>query len=89
VECAIRPATNADVGPTLKLWQEADAEPTRTDDEGSLRQLIDHDPASLLLADYGGVSSGPSLPHGTAGEDPFVALSSHPILVVKGLDASS
>ena len=39
---------------TLELWREGDAEPTHTDDEGSLRQLIAHDPASLLLADYGG-----------------------------------
>jgi ribosomal protein S18 acetylase RimI-like enzyme len=42
------------VGPTLELWRVADAEPTHTDDEGSLRRLIAHDPASLLLADYGG-----------------------------------
>jgi ribosomal protein S18 acetylase RimI-like enzyme len=44
----------SDVGPALELWREADAEPTHTDDEGSLRQLIAHDPASLLLADSGG-----------------------------------
>jgi len=54
VECAIRPATIADVRHTLELWRESDAEPTHTDDEGSLRQLIAHDPASVLLADNGG-----------------------------------
>jgi hypothetical protein len=51
VEPVIRPATIADVNPVLKLCGEADAEPTHTDDEGSLRQLIAHDPASLLLAE--------------------------------------
>ena len=54
MEPAIRPATGADVRHTLELWRESDAEPTHTDDKGSLRQLIAHDPASLLLADYEG-----------------------------------
>jgi ribosomal protein S18 acetylase RimI-like enzyme len=54
VESVIRSATVSDVDPTLELWREADAESTHTDDEGSLRQLIAHDSASLLLADSGG-----------------------------------
>jgi ribosomal protein S18 acetylase RimI-like enzyme len=54
VEYSIRPATVADVRATLELWREGDAEPSHTDDEASLTQLIAHDPASLLLADYGG-----------------------------------
>lgn len=54
MESAIRQATVADVRPTLELWREADAEPIHTDDEGSLRKLIAHDPESLLLANYGG-----------------------------------
>ena len=54
MECSIRPATVADVRATLELWREGDAEPSHTDDEASLTQLIGHDPASLLLADYGG-----------------------------------
>jgi ribosomal protein S18 acetylase RimI-like enzyme len=54
MESAIRPATVSDVLPMLEMWREADAEPTHTDDEGSLRQLIAHDPASVLLADHRG-----------------------------------
>jgi ribosomal protein S18 acetylase RimI-like enzyme len=54
VESAIRPATAADVRHTLELWRQSGAEPTPTDDEGSLRKLIAHDPSSLLLADFGG-----------------------------------
>ena len=54
VEPSIRPATFGDVRSTLELWQEASAEPTHTANERNLRQLIAHDPDSLLVADQGG-----------------------------------
>lgn len=34
----------------LEIWRLAGALPTRTDDEGSIRALIKHDPEALLLA---------------------------------------
>jgi ribosomal protein S18 acetylase RimI-like enzyme len=34
----------------LRLWAEAEAEPTRTDDSESLHKLIEHDPLALIVA---------------------------------------
>ena len=46
----IRGGTQDDVDDVLGLWREADAAPTRTDDEASIRRLIAHDPAALIIA---------------------------------------
>jgi ribosomal protein S18 acetylase RimI-like enzyme len=46
----IRPGGLDDVGSVLQLWAEAEAEPTHTDDAGSLRLLIHHDPSALIVA---------------------------------------
>jgi ribosomal protein S18 acetylase RimI-like enzyme len=46
----IRPGQLADVESVLLLWAEAEAEPTRTDDAGSLGLLMDTDPAALIVA---------------------------------------
>jgi ribosomal protein S18 acetylase RimI-like enzyme len=42
-------ATSADLVEVLSLWREADAEPTHTDDEESLEQLIAHEPLALIV----------------------------------------
>lgn len=55
VAIRIRYATENDVEEVLGLWREADAEPTHTDDRASIRRLIAHDPAALIIAaDTGG-----------------------------------
>jgi len=54
VEVTIRPAGVADVPMVLRLWQEANAAPSHTDDARSLTRLIEHDPAALLLAEERG-----------------------------------
>jgi ribosomal protein S18 acetylase RimI-like enzyme len=51
---AIRRAVAADVSAVLDLWRRAGAEPTHTDDAESVRRLIDHDPAALIVADRDG-----------------------------------
>ena len=47
----IRSAVVADALAVLALWQEAAAEPSHTDDDVSLRQLIDRRPESLIVAE--------------------------------------
>jgi ribosomal protein S18 acetylase RimI-like enzyme len=46
----IRGGTQDDVDDVLGLWREAHAEPTHTDDGASIRRLIAHDPAALIIA---------------------------------------
>ncbi len=46
----IRPGRLGDVGSVLRLWAEAEAEVTHTDDTQSLRLLMDSDPAALIVA---------------------------------------
>jgi len=46
----LRSATLGDVDAILQLWQEADAEPTHTDDAEGVTGLIRHDPAALVVA---------------------------------------
>jgi|SRR5919202_840432 ribosomal protein S18 acetylase RimI-like enzyme len=46
----IRRATTADACEVLKLWRQADAHPTHTDDVESIDRLIAHDPEALLVA---------------------------------------
>jgi len=50
----IRSAASSDIGAVLSLWRAADAEPSRTDDPESLAQLIEHDGASLVVAESEG-----------------------------------
>jgi ribosomal protein S18 acetylase RimI-like enzyme len=45
-----RPASVADAPAIVSLWREAEAEPTHTDDEASVRRLIERDPAALIVA---------------------------------------
>jgi ribosomal protein S18 acetylase RimI-like enzyme len=48
---SIRSATEFDISAILRLWAEADAEPTHTDNPESLRRLVDHDPGALIVAE--------------------------------------
>lgn len=50
----IRAATTSDVDGVLALWHAAEAEPTHTDDPDSLRRLLGHDLAALLVAEEEG-----------------------------------
>jgi ribosomal protein S18 acetylase RimI-like enzyme len=54
----IRTAEPDDVTAVLALWKAAAAEPSHTDDVGSLQRLIAHDPAALLVADVDGDIGG-------------------------------
>jgi len=51
---SIRPGRPADATSVLELWRRAGSVPTRTDDEESIRFLIEHDPNALLVAEDGG-----------------------------------
>jgi ribosomal protein S18 acetylase RimI-like enzyme len=46
-----RPATALDTPAVLALWLEAEAQPGHTDTVESVRQLIEHDPAALIVAE--------------------------------------
>lgn len=50
----IRSAVSADGLAVLALWQEAAAEPSHTDDEDSIKRLIDLDPNALMVAESEG-----------------------------------
>jgi ribosomal protein S18 acetylase RimI-like enzyme len=54
VQFEIRSGTAADADALLRLWREADAEPTHTDDVKSLAHLVAYDPAALLVAENDG-----------------------------------
>ncbi len=47
----IRLGVIADALAVLALWQEAAAEPSNTDDEDSLRRLMERDPDALIVAE--------------------------------------
>jgi ribosomal protein S18 acetylase RimI-like enzyme len=49
----LRSAGVDDIAGVLALWQEADAEPTHTDDADSLGRLLSYDPEALLVAELG------------------------------------
>ncbi len=51
VTWTLRNGTLSDVDLVLRLWADADAEPTHTDDAESLGKLIDHDPLALIVAE--------------------------------------
>ena len=50
----LRPARPDDVSAVLALWRAAELPPSATDDVDSVRRLIAHDPAALLVAEIGG-----------------------------------
>ncbi len=50
----LRSAVIADALAVLALWQEAAAEPSHTDDEDSLRRLMERDPEALIVAESEG-----------------------------------
>jgi ribosomal protein S18 acetylase RimI-like enzyme len=50
----IRVAERADIDAVLQLWDEAEAQPTHTDDAESLARLIAHDPGALLVGETDG-----------------------------------
>jgi predicted N-acetyltransferase YhbS len=62
----IRTAEPDDVTAVLALWKAAAAEPSHTDDVGSLQRLIAHDPAALLVADVDGDIGGSIIAAGEA-----------------------
>jgi ribosomal protein S18 acetylase RimI-like enzyme len=54
----IRPATVHDLEAVLRLWRDADAEPTHTDNLDSLIGLVERDPSALLIAEDAGLVVG-------------------------------
>ncbi len=50
----LRTATPADITAVLRLWTDAGAHPTSTDDEASLAALLARDPDALTLAEIDG-----------------------------------
>lgn len=50
----IRPAVARDAPAVLALWQVAGAEPSHTDDEDSIRQVVEHDPGTVIVAESDG-----------------------------------
>ena len=54
----IRTGETADMGTVLRLWRDADAVESTTDDEAALRTLLDRDPGSLLIAEVDGQPVG-------------------------------
>lgn len=54
----ITPADRHRIPDILALWREAEAEPTITDNEESLRSLIAFDPGALLIATIEGAIVG-------------------------------
>ena len=49
----IRPALPADLDAVLRLWDEAEAELSHTDDVDGLSRLIERDPGAMLVAEAG------------------------------------
>lgn len=50
----IRSANNDDIAAVLALWQQADAEPSHTDDPAGLTTLLARDPDALIVAEHDG-----------------------------------
>jgi ribosomal protein S18 acetylase RimI-like enzyme len=53
VTTTLRTARADEIPAVLRLWDEAAAKPTRTDNAESLERLLDHDPGALIVADDG------------------------------------
>ncbi len=56
--CTLRPARHEDIDAILRLWREASAVPSVTDDAESLRNLLDRDSHALLIAELDGRIAG-------------------------------
>lgn len=54
VACSVRIGELSDIDSVLRLWAESGAEPTHTDDVGSLTALVTHDPSALMVAEEDG-----------------------------------
>src|SRR3954453_1322794 len=54
----LRPADVGELAAVLHLWRASDAEPTHTDDIGSLTRLLEADPEALIVAVDGSVIVG-------------------------------
>jgi hypothetical protein len=54
----IRTGEPRDAEVVLRLWREADAAPSTTDDDRAIRTLLARDPEALLLADADGEPVG-------------------------------
>jgi ribosomal protein S18 acetylase RimI-like enzyme len=57
-QVTVRPGNAADIEAVLRLWLEAGAHPTSTDDAGALGALLERDPESLLVAELEGTPVG-------------------------------
>jgi ribosomal protein S18 acetylase RimI-like enzyme len=51
---SLRSGELSDVDRLLRFWVESGAEPTHTDDVGSLTALLAHDPSALIIAEEDG-----------------------------------
>jgi ribosomal protein S18 acetylase RimI-like enzyme len=54
----VRTGDAVDAEIVLRLWRDADAAESRTDDEAALRGLVERDPAALLIAEFDGEPVG-------------------------------
>lgn len=54
MDLTTRDAVPTDAGAVLALWLAAETAPTHTDDVGSLRRLLEHDPGALIVAETSG-----------------------------------
>jgi ribosomal protein S18 acetylase RimI-like enzyme len=54
VAWSVRIGELSDIDSVLRLWAESGAEPTHTDDVGSLTALMTHDPSALMVAEEDG-----------------------------------
>jgi hypothetical protein len=66
----IRTGDVVDAETVLRLWRDADAAASMTDDEAALRGLLERDPAALLIAEDDGEPVGTLIVGGTAGAAP-------------------
>ncbi len=58
VAWSLRTGQLSDVDSVLRLWVASAAEPTHTDDAGSLTALVVHDPSALIVAEADGAIIG-------------------------------
>lgn len=56
--CTLRPARHEDIDAVLRLWREASAVPSVSDDAASLGNLLDSDSHALLIAELDGQVTG-------------------------------